>query len=209
MADFKAIADDCAASVLQYSEDNDWTVHKTTKNGRVSYKKSRDWDGYVYRCDFEVDTSPVNVLELITNIEKHLKWNKNMKEIFVLTSLSEDIQIRHSISPSAMMGLISPRDFCTVIGKVRYPDKNTSMVHYTSIEYDHCPETSKYVRGHNYPSGTVIRTAEGDPDKSIVVNITQFDAKLRPRSLAEKVYPSVLLEYSMYLKEGAKTLAEP
>ncbi|XP_077996515.1 stAR-related lipid transfer protein 6-like [Glandiceps talaboti] len=208
MEDYQAIADETCKNVVAYYDDTDWIEHKTTKEGRVSYKKSRDWEGQIYRCDFTVAASPQKVEMLLTDIPQHLKWNKNMKEIEKIMDISEDLQMRYTVSPSALMGLISSRDFCTLLGTSRIPDRNMTMIYFKSIEYEKCPSVDKYVRAVNYPSGSIIKPIEGEPNKSDVVNITQFDAKLRPRSLAEKVYPSVLLEYATYLQDGAKALGE-
>ncbi|XP_006817347.1 stAR-related lipid transfer protein 6-like [Saccoglossus kowalevskii] len=207
MADYKAIAGETIRIVLNYVDDDEWTVHKTTKEGKVSYKKSREWDGYVYRIDTTMDCSPRTAQEIVFNKDKHLKWNKNQKEITILKTIEEGCEVRHSSSPSAMMGLISPRDFCNIFGTASFPEKDLIIVYYQTVQYETCPPRDKYVRAINYPSGTVIFPIEGEPDKCKAVVITQFDAKLRPKSLAEKFYPSVLLEYGMAMRKGAVTCA--
>ncbi|XP_077866323.1 stAR-related lipid transfer protein 5-like [Saccoglossus kowalevskii] len=161
-----------------------------------------------YRSEFIIDVSPKAASQLLSDKIKHVKWNSNAKEIHTIESLDKDMEIRHIVSPGYLMGLVAARDFCNICGVTKIQQTGIYFAYYVSVDCRKCPPSKKYVRAHTYPSGTILYPIEGEPNKSRVVSITQFDAKVQPRSLAETLYPSLMALYSSCMKRGAQKLLE-
>lgn len=72
--------------------------------------------------------------------------------------------------------LVSQRD---LVQKRRiwhpFPDSNSFLIHFKSIEHDKCPVLDKYVRARTIISGYYMQTIQTSPPKTKLCTISQTD----------------------------------
>ncbi|XP_070553086.1 stAR-related lipid transfer protein 5-like [Ptychodera flava] len=187
--DYKAILDGYREKLLVYEKDTDWKLHKDDGELKLSTKRSREFDGIIYRSDFIFNTSPEKAVELTADLAFVLKINKHLAELEVVESYDDNIVVFRSVSKSVMMGLISPREFINVMQKYKFDDRNVYCVYHGNVEHPKCPEKPDLIRAISYPSGRFIYAIDGEPNKCRVVGFSQSDAKLFPQKLVEQFTP--------------------
>ncbi|XP_077996409.1 stAR-related lipid transfer protein 6-like [Glandiceps talaboti] len=206
MADYRAIGDGVLSKVFLYEAATDWTLanDKKDKGVRVFYRQGSDFDGRMYKSEYEVNTSPEKVMQLSLDNDKRVKWDTSVKEVKSIQILDEDTEILYTILQSYLGGLVSSRDMIDIVGVKRYPEKNLILLYWTSVEHPDYPKVKKYVRGLNYPSATFLYSIEGDPNRTRVVDILQSDLSLSPKSLIEKMLPILMPGYADDLRKGTE-----
>uniref|UniRef100_A0A8W8IAA2 START domain-containing protein n=1 Tax=Magallana gigas TaxID=29159 RepID=A0A8W8IAA2_MAGGI len=132
------------------------------------------------------------------------KWDTNMKKIEILKWIeTPDLRINRACTASAMLGLISPRDFVDLI-LVRETDEcfSTNAI---SIEYPECPEVKDHVRGWNWSCGMICVKYPDDPNKCKLVSLIQPDIKgMLPKNVVESAIPGSMVEFFTKLEEALK-----
>lgn len=114
-----------------------------------------------------------------------------------------DLRINRACTASAMLGLISPRDFVDLI-LVRETDECFST-NACSVELDEFPEEKKYVRGWNYSCGVLVIKFPSDPNKCKLVSLIQPDIKgMLPKNVVESAIPGSMVEFFTKLEEALK-----
>uniref|UniRef100_A0A8W8IC23 START domain-containing protein n=1 Tax=Magallana gigas TaxID=29159 RepID=A0A8W8IC23_MAGGI len=117
--------------------------------------------------------------------------------------LKPDLRINRACTASAMLGLISPRDFVDLI-LVRETDEcfSTNAI---SIEYPECPEVKDHVRGWNWSCGMICVKYPDDPNKCKLVSLIQPDIKgMLPKNVVESAIPGSMVEFFTKLEEALK-----
>ncbi|XP_072166947.1 stAR-related lipid transfer protein 5-like [Diadema setosum] len=205
--DFNEQADEVAKRALEIYNDTDWKVARSTKEIKVMYKKSSEFDGHIYRAECTIDAPPEKIIHYILPSPKGLRgeWDKNVKESQVLETINENLIIARSATHSAAMGLISSRDFVDLITVRRYPSQGIVATSSRSVERKDRPPCDGYVRGINYHGGTFCSPVEGETSKTRVINIVQTDlCGMLPQSVVESALPKNLIEFFVDLDAALK-----
>ncbi|CAI9572067.1 unnamed protein product [Staurois parvus] len=81
-----------------------------------------------------------------------VKWDSNVDDFQLLETITEDISICRTVTPSAAMGIIAPRDFVDVVLIKSYEDGSIAS-NATNVEHQSCTPQRHFVRGFNHPCG--------------------------------------------------------
>ncbi|KAH3843391.1 stAR-related lipid transfer protein 5-like [Dreissena polymorpha] len=197
------------AKILQdyYKEQEGWTLSKKTKDGAsIFYRHSKEFDGYLYKGECVYDAPPQTVFNYVDPLpDSHRgQWDTAVKHIETVEWLVKDkLRVNRCCTDSAMMGLISPRDFVDlIINKETDSYISTNAV---SLRYSKCPEEKKYVRGWNYPCGLICEKVPGEPNKTKLISLIQPDiGGMLPRSLVDSAIPGSMTTFFSELKEALK-----
>ncbi|CAL1527328.1 unnamed protein product [Lymnaea stagnalis] len=177
------------------TDNNGWHTAKKTKDIIVEYKHSKCpgfEHGYLYRGQTEYNCSKEILFDYIDPTDNDClrrKWDKDIRGIQLLKQVTPDIRIIRSMTNSAAMGLISPRDFIDAIMTIK--SKDFISTNGTSIEYEECPPEHDFVRGWNYPCGMMCISAPDKPDSTRLVTFIQPDIKgMIPKALVDSALPT-------------------
>ncbi|XP_077995284.1 stAR-related lipid transfer protein 5-like [Glandiceps talaboti] len=206
---FKVIADDTVTKLLHYEGSvNDWKHYKTKNGVKMSYRKSLEmYDGYIYKCEYILDASLERVSDFSLDRTKQLQWNTGVNQLDLIETVDEHTDIVRSVSPTYMMGMISPREFIDLIGVRELPDSDRVILFFVSVEHPKCSAVPKgMVRGIDHPSGSFLSSVEGDHMKTKVISFIQFDYKLSSKTLSDQTSPMGIFDYIRDLKRGLKTM---
>ncbi|XP_077984729.1 stAR-related lipid transfer protein 5-like [Glandiceps talaboti] len=118
-------------------------------------------------------------------------------QTFRLNVRRQNTRVYRTLSESAMMGLVSPREFINVIQEKKFTDSKGDFyrIYHDHVDHPRCPVSSGHVRGIGYPSGTFIYPVEGDQNKSFVITFTQQDVKLFAKTFVEMMIPRTLVNH--------------
>uniref|UniRef100_A0A8C7WZ33 StAR related lipid transfer domain containing 5 n=1 Tax=Oryzias sinensis TaxID=183150 RepID=A0A8C7WZ33_9TELE len=106
-----------------------------------------------------------------------------------LSSSPQDVSVCRTVTPSAAMGIIAPRDFVDVIAVRRYED-GTFSSNATNVVHPSCPPQPGFVRGFNHPCGCFCVPVAGEPNRTQVLSFFQTDlGGLLPRSVVDSFFP--------------------
>ncbi|KAE8297653.1 StAR-related lipid transfer protein 5 START domain-containing protein 5 [Larimichthys crocea] len=126
----------------------------------------------------------------------------------LVEQITEDISICRTVTPSAAMGIIAPRDFVDVILVKQYEDGTISS-NATNVTHASCPPQSGFVRGFNHPCGCICVPISGEPNKTQVFSFFQTDlGGLLPRSVVDSFFPSSMSEFYGNLAKAVKSLKD-
>ncbi|XP_070533273.1 stAR-related lipid transfer protein 5-like [Ptychodera flava] len=205
--DYKAIAEDAVKILLDYeTKIKDWKHYKTKNGVTMSYRVSNEMDGYIYKSEYVLDAPVEKVVDLTVDNDKHLKWDTGVSKLETIETLDEHTAIVRSLTPSFLLGLISPREFIDILGLREFPERNTTFIFFVGVEHPKCPELDGIVRGKNYPSGTFLSPVVGNENKTQALDFVQFDVNLSPKKLADQVSSTGIFDYIRDLKRGLQTL---
>uniref|UniRef100_A0A3B3VBA9 StAR related lipid transfer domain containing 5 n=1 Tax=Poecilia latipinna TaxID=48699 RepID=A0A3B3VBA9_9TELE len=157
-----------------------------------------------------VSGTPENVWECLKPDPNGLrvKWDSNVKKFELLEQIKEDISICRTVTPSAAMGIIAPRDFVDVILVKQYEDGSISS-NATNVIHPSCPPHPGYVRGFNHACGCICIPISGEPSKTQVSSFFQTDlGGLLPRSVVDSFFPSSMTEFYSNLAKAVKSLKD-
>ncbi|XP_006808145.1 stAR-related lipid transfer protein 5 isoform X1 [Neolamprologus brichardi] len=163
-----------------------------------------------YKGDGIVNGTPDKVWECLKPVPNGLrvKWDNNVKRFEVLEQITEDISICRTVTPSAAMGIIAPRDFVDVILIKQYEDGSISS-NATNTIHPSCAPQSGYVRGFNHPCGCICVPVSGEPNKTQVLTFFQTDlGGYLPRSVVDSFFPSSMAEFYSNLAKSVKSLKD-
>ncbi|XP_071794244.1 stAR-related lipid transfer protein 5-like isoform X1 [Asterias amurensis] len=217
--DYNQEAERMAQRVYEMYNDKEWKVAKTSdipieqtqKDIRVLYKKSSEFDGYIYRAECTLAASPDRIVDYILPSPKGLrgKWDKNVKESEVIEHINKDLIVARSATHSAAMGLISSRDFLDLIYVKRYPTNGMVCTHSKSIKRKDCSTRDGFIRGTNYHGGTFCVPVDGESNMTRVVNMVQSDlGGMLPKTLVDSALPSNLIDFFIDLEIALKSNIE-
>ncbi|TMS12881.1 StAR-related lipid transfer protein 5 [Larimichthys crocea] len=143
-------------------DESGWKVCKKSNDVVVSWRPSSEFPGNVYKGEGIVSGSPEKVWECLKPVPNGLrvKWDNNVKKFELVEQITEDISICRTVTPSAAMGIIAPRDFVDVILVKQYEDGTISS-NATNVTHASCPPQSGFVRGFNHPCGCICVPISG------------------------------------------------
>ncbi|XP_061591989.1 stAR-related lipid transfer protein 5 isoform X1 [Cololabis saira] len=209
--DYEQRARDTADCLLRYRTDEaGWKVCRRSNNVVVSWRPSTEFPGNVYKGVGVLNGSPAKVWECLKPEPNGLrvKWDDNVKKFQLLEQISEDVAICRTVTPSAAMGIIAPRDFVDAILVKRYEDGAISS-NATNVTHPSCPPQSGYVRGFNHPCGCICVPISGEPNKTQVFSFFQTDlGGLLPRSVVDSFFPSSMADFYSNLAKSVKSLKD-
>ncbi|KYO21114.1 stAR-related lipid transfer protein 5 [Alligator mississippiensis] len=193
---------------LYRQEPGGWRCCKRTSNVAVSWRPSDEFPGNLYKGEGIVPASPANVWELLKPVANGLRptWDPNVTGFDVIETISDTVSICRTTTPSALMRLISPRDFVDVVLTKQYEDGTLASTA-TNIEHALCPPQPSYVRGFNYPCGCFCIPVPGEPDKTQLLSFFQTDlGGYLPQTVVDSFFPSSMIGFYSNLTKAIKTL---
>ncbi|XP_077984929.1 stAR-related lipid transfer protein 5-like [Glandiceps talaboti] len=192
-ADYRALADATVQKLLSYECDSEgWRQMKCTDGIKIHIRKSKEFDGGMMKLEYTINTSPEKLLELAFDFD----WLKSIDdrlanlEVFEMIDPSERLQLIHSVSGKLLLGLVSPREFVTLVGSRHFPEKNAILLFHTSIEHPKIPVIKERIRAETYASGRFMYKVNGEPNKVRCLEFAQTDAKISiPKIVLETMAP--------------------
>lgn len=135
-----------------------------------------------------------------------MKWDKNVKVFELIQTINDTLSVCRTVTPSAALGIISPRDFVDVILIKQYEDGTISS-NATNVEHPGCRPKPHYVRGLNHPCGCFCAPLSGEPRKTQLTTFFQTDlGGYLPQSVVDSFFPSSMAEFYSNLSKAVKTL---
>ncbi|XP_008308433.1 stAR-related lipid transfer protein 5 [Cynoglossus semilaevis] len=206
--DYEHEAKKATDSMQSYRTDTSgWKVCKKSNDVVVSWRPSSEFPGNVYKGDGIISGSLLKVWECLKPIPDGLrvKWDSNVKRFELLEQITEGTSICRTVTPSAAMGIIAPRDFVDVVVVKQYGDGSISS-NATNVTHVSCPPQPGYVRGFNHPCGCICVPVSGEPNKTQVYTFFQTDlGGLLPRSVVDSFFPSSMAEFYNNLAKSVKS----
>ncbi|MCI4383329.1 hypothetical protein PGIGA_G00025210 [Pangasianodon gigas] len=207
--DYEEKANSVADRLVSYRKDESgWKVCKKSSEVAVYWRPSSEFPGNVYKGEGIVNGSPQKVWECLKPDPNglRLKWDNNVKKFELLEQVSTDVTVCRTVTPSAAMGVISPRDFVDVILVKQYED-GTITSNATHVSHPACPPQPGYVRGFNHPCGCICVPVPGEAGKTQLVSFFQTDlGGLLPRSVVDSFFPVSMIEFYTNLTKAVKSL---
>ncbi|XP_015245284.1 stAR-related lipid transfer protein 5 isoform X1 [Cyprinodon tularosa] len=211
MVDYEAKAKAVADCLLSYRRDESgWKVCRKSNDVVVSWRPSSEFPGNVYKGEGVVSGRPEKVWECLKPVPNGLrvKWDSNVKRFELLEQIMEDVSVCRTVTPSAAMGIIAPRDFVDVILVKQYEDGSISS-NATNVTHPSCPPQPGYVRGANHACGCICIPVSGDPGRTQVMTFFQTDlGGLLPRSVVDSFFPSSMAEFYNNLAKAVRSLRD-
>lgn len=209
--DYEHKAKFAAECLMSYRRDQSgWKVCKKSNDVVVSWRPSSEYPGNVYKGEGVVNGSLQKVWECLKPVPNGLrvKWDSNVKKFELLEQITEDMSIYRTVTPSAAMGIISPRDFVDVILVKHYEDGAIAS-NATNVIHPACPPQSGFVRAFNHPCGCLCVPICGELNKTLVFSFFQTDlGGLLPRSVVDSFFPSSMAEFYNNLTKAVKSLKD-
>ncbi|XP_059976691.1 stAR-related lipid transfer protein 5 isoform X2 [Lagenorhynchus albirostris] len=149
------ISEVVAEKMLQYRRDESgWKICREGNGVSVSWRPSVEFPGNLYRGEGIVNGTPEQVWDCVKPLAGTLrdKWDENVNSFEIIESITDTQCVSRTTTPSAVMKLISPRDFVDLVLVKTYEDGTISS-NATSVEHLLCPPKPGYVRGFNHPCG--------------------------------------------------------
>ncbi|CAM4611509.1 unnamed protein product [Lepidochelys olivacea] len=198
-----------ADTVQLYRRDpSGWQSCKRTNEVSIYWRPSTEFSGNIYKGDGIVSASPEAVWECLKPEAGGLrtKWDQNVKDFELIETISDTISICRTITPSAFMKIISPRDFVDVVLIKQYEDGTIASAA-TNVEHPLSPPQPTYVRGFNYPCGCFCIPVPGVPDKTQVLTFFQTDlGGYLPQTVVDSFFPSSMAGFYSNLSKVVKTV---
>ncbi|XP_061885957.1 stAR-related lipid transfer protein 5 [Entelurus aequoreus] len=209
--DYEHKAKEVGECLQSYRDDaSGWKVCKKSNDTVVSWRPSSEFPGNVYKGEGVINGSLEKVWDCLKPVPKgrRVNWDNNVKKFDLLEQVTEDISICRTVTPSAAMGIISPRDFVDVI-LIRQHEDGAISSNATNVSHQGCPPQSGYVRGFNHPCGCICVPISAEPNKTQVYTFFQTDlGGLLPRSVVDSFFPSSMTEFYTNLAKTVKSLKD-
>ncbi|XP_020821647.1 stAR-related lipid transfer protein 5 isoform X1 [Phascolarctos cinereus] len=200
-----------AEKMLHYRRDESgWKTCRSGKGVTISWRPSTEFPGNLYKGEGIIYGTPEEVWKFLLPADNGLraKWDENVKDLQVLELIKDDLLITRTITPSAAMKLISPRDFVDLVLIKKYDD-GTITSNATYLDYPSCPPQSGYVRGFNHPCGCFCEPVPGEPNKTHVVSFFQTDLSgYLPQKVVNSFFPHSMAELYNNLQKAVNKLQE-
>ncbi|KAG7265168.1 hypothetical protein CRUP_003609 [Coryphaenoides rupestris] len=213
-------------------DESGWKTCKKSSDVIVSWRPSTEFPGNVYKGEGVVSGSTEKVWRCLEPVPGGLrvKWDNNVKKFELLEQVTEIISVCRTVTPSAAMGMIAPRDFVDVIQIKQYEDGTISsngnpsflstlvclllphlllLLLLLLVQSLRCPPQSGFVRGFNHTCGCICVPISGEPNKTQVISFFQTDlGGLLPRSVVDSFFPSSMAEFYSNLAKAVKSLKD-
>ncbi|XP_041082848.1 stAR-related lipid transfer protein 5-like isoform X1 [Polyodon spathula] len=209
--DYRHIANTVADNLLSYSKDESgWKMCKKTNEVAVFWRPSSEFPGNLYKGEGIINGSPEKVWACLKPVPDGLrvKWDNNVKKFELIQSIDDEVSVCRTVTPSAAMGIISPRDFVDVVLVKRYED-GTITSNATNVSHPGCSPQPGYVRGFNHPCGCFCVPIPGEPSKTQLFSFFQTDlGGYLPRSVVDSFFPSSMTDFYNNLTKAVKSFKE-
>ncbi|KAM4748255.1 stAR-related lipid transfer protein 5 [Rhinophrynus dorsalis] len=207
--EYTELARSTADKLLSYSKDQDgWKLCKRTGEVAVYWRPSEEFPGNLYKGEGIIPAKPEHVWECLKPEPGGLrvKWDNNVDEFHLIETITDDITVCQTITPSAAMGIISPRDFVDVVLIKRYEDGSITS-NATNVEHAKCPTQKNFVRGFNHSCGCFCVPVPGEPEKTQLLSFFQTDLSgYLPKSVVESFFPYNMVNFYSNLLKAVKAL---
>ncbi|XP_061078211.1 stAR-related lipid transfer protein 5 isoform X1 [Conger conger] len=209
--DYLQIANTVADSLCSYAKDESgWKTCKKTNEVTVYWRPSTEFPGNLYKGEGIIKGSPDKVWECLKPVPNGLrvKWDNNVKKFELVETFNDDVSVYRTVTPSAAMGIIAPRDFVDIVLVKQYED-GTITSNATNVGHPGCPPQPGYVRGFNHPCGCFCVPVAGEPGQTQLLSFFQTDLSgLLPRSVVDSFFPSSMAEFYSNLSKAVKSLKD-
>ncbi|XP_038623350.1 stAR-related lipid transfer protein 5 isoform X1 [Tachyglossus aculeatus] len=185
-----------------------WRSCRTGPGLSISWRPSTEFPGNLYRGEGFVCGTPEQVWECLKPVPNGLRteWDANVKGFEVVETIGEDLSICRTLTPSAAMKLISPRDFVDLVLIKKYDDGSITS-NATHVDHPLCPPQPGYVRGFNHPCGCFCEPVPGDPNKTQLFSFFQTDLGGHlPRTVVDTFFPHSMAEFYRNLQKAVRQL---
>ncbi|XP_066094460.1 stAR-related lipid transfer protein 5 isoform X2 [Saccopteryx bilineata] len=133
----------------------------------------------------------------------------NFLEAICGVSREPTLCVTRTATPSAVMNLISPRDFVDLVLVKTYKDGTISS-NAAHLEHPSYPPQPGYVRGRNHPCGCFCEPVLGEPNKTRVVTFFQTDLSgLLPQSVVDAFFPRSMAGFYANLQKALRRTPAP
>ncbi|KAM9093026.1 stAR-related lipid transfer protein 5 isoform 1-T1 [Megaptera novaeangliae] len=123
------ISEAVAEKMLQYRRDESgWKICREGNRVSVSWRPSVEFPGNLYRGEGIVNGTPEQVWDCVKPLAGTLrdKWDENVNSFEIIESITDTQCVSRTTTPSAVMKLISPRDFVDLVLVKTYEDGTIS-----------------------------------------------------------------------------------
>ncbi|KAM8973456.1 stAR-related lipid transfer protein 5 [Pelodytes ibericus] len=207
--EYTELARSAADKLLSYSKDpGGWKCCKKTEAVSVYWRPSSEFAGNLYKGEAIIPAKPEHVWECLKPEPGGLrvKWDKNVEDFQLIEAVADDISVCRTVTPSAAMGIIAPRDFVDVVLIKRYEDGSITS-NATNVEHPECPPQRSFVRGFNHPCGCFCVPIPGEPEKTQLLSFFQTDLSgYLPRSVVESFFPHSMSNFYSNLTKAVTEL---
>ncbi|XP_007115256.1 stAR-related lipid transfer protein 5 isoform X1 [Physeter macrocephalus] len=201
------ISEAVAEKMLQYRRDESgWKICRKGNGVSVSWRPSVEFPGNLYRGEGIVNGTPEQVWDCVKPLAGTLrdKWDENVNSFEIIESITDTQCVSRTTTPSAVMKLISPRDFVDLVLVKTYEDGTVSS-NATSVEHLLCPPKPGYVRGFNHPCGCFCGPLPGEPDKTNLITFFQTDLSgYLPQGVVDSFFPHSMAGFYTNLQKAVK-----
>ncbi|XP_053321538.1 stAR-related lipid transfer protein 5 [Spea bombifrons] len=207
--EYTEVARSAADKLLSYSKDESgWKLCKKSGEIAVHWRPSCEFSGNLYKGEAIINANSEHVWKCLKP-EPHglrVKWDSNVEDFQIIEAITDDISVCRTITPSAAMGIIAPRDFVDVVLIKRYED-GTIASNATNVEHTGCPPQRNFVRGFNHPCGCLCVPVPGEPEKTQLLSFFQTDLSgYLPKSVVESFFPYSMTHFYNNLIKAVKNL---
>ncbi|XP_078539452.1 stAR-related lipid transfer protein 5 [Lissotriton helveticus] len=207
--DYVAVASAAADKLLIYSQDQSgWRLCKKTDDVSVCWRPSSEFPGNIYKGEGIVQASPDHVWQCLNPEPGGLrtKWDKNVQNFEVIEAVADNVSVCRTVTPSAAMKIISPRDFVDVVLVKQY-ENGTLTSNATNVQHSDCPPQPGFVRGFNHPCGCFCVPIPREPGKTQLLSFFQTDLSgYLPLSVVDSFFPYTMSQFYCNLKKAVKML---
>ncbi|XP_069415127.1 stAR-related lipid transfer protein 5 isoform X2 [Ovis canadensis] len=172
----------------------------------VSWRPSVEFPGNLYKGEGIVNGTPEQVWDCVKPLAGTLRaqWDENVNSFEIIESLTDTLLFSRTTTPSAVMKLISPRDFVDLV-LVRTYEDGTISSNAANVEHPSCPPNPGYVRGFNYPCGCFCEPLPGEPNKTSLVTFFQTDLSgYLPQGVVDSFFPCSMAGFYANLEKAVK-----
>ena len=182
----------------------EWKEAKRNECGDIVMTKKNKQGKNMYKIKAKIDISPEKLIAALKDVENSDKWNKTLKKLDVVSTISDDIKVTYQITSTAG-GVVSERDFILVL---KFGYKNDAYLQAAcSIEYPGLEKMKNMVRAWNYPGGLMVKPIINEPGKSEFHWLIDCDLKgWLPASMVSLAMPFMQMQYVESIRELAKAL---
>ncbi|XP_057576883.1 stAR-related lipid transfer protein 5 isoform X2 [Hippopotamus amphibius kiboko] len=123
------ISEAVAEKMLQYRRDKSgWKICREGEGVSISCRPSVEFPGNLYRGEGIVNGTPAQVWDCVKPLAGTLrdKWDENVNSFEIIESITDTLCVSRTATPSAVMKLISPRDFVDLVLVKTYEDGTIS-----------------------------------------------------------------------------------
>ncbi|XP_007943285.1 stAR-related lipid transfer protein 5 [Orycteropus afer afer] len=201
------ISETVAEKLLLYRRDTTgWKICREDNGVSVSWRPSVEFPGNLYRGEGIVCGSPEKVWDCVKPVTGGLreKWDENVSHFEIIENITDTLCVSRTSTPSAVMKIISPRDFVDLVLVRKYED-GTISANATNVEHPLCPPKPGYVRGFNYPCGSFCEPVPGEPNKTHMVTFFHTDLSgYLPQTVVDSFFPRSMARFYVNLQKAVE-----